>query len=121
MTIPSISIRVEPVNSKIWLMTLYGGIDAEQSRAVGSALNEQLALGHKRLILDLQHVDYVSSEALRLLVGAWQRTRESKGNLVLVGLKPRILEMLQITGLDLVFPIAETQGQAIAVFARTKN
>jgi anti-anti-sigma factor len=102
-------------------MTLYGGIDAGQSHVVGSALNEQLALGHKRLILDLAHVDYVSSVALRILVGAWQRARESKGNLVLVGVKPRILEILQITGLDLVFPVAETQGQAIALFTRTKN
>ena len=121
MTIPTISIRVEPLNSKIWLMKLYGGIDSGQSHAVGLALSEQLALGHKRLILDLAHVDFISSEGLRILVGAWQRARESKGNLVLVGVKPRIFEMLQIIGLDLVFPIAETQGEAIAQFARTKN
>jgi anti-anti-sigma factor len=120
MTIPSISIQVEAVNGKIWLMRLYGRIDAGQSLAVGSALSEQLALGHKRLIVDLAHVDYISSEALRILVGAWQRARESKGNLVLIGVRPRILEMLQIIGLDLVFPIAETQGQAIAHFARTR-
>ncbi|HLU11192.1 MAG TPA: STAS domain-containing protein [Oceanobacillus sp.] len=120
MSVPAISIRVEALNSKIWLMTLYGEIDAGQSRAVGRALNEQFSLGHKRLILDLAQVDYISSDGLRILVGAWQRARESKGNLVLVGVKPRILEMLQIIGLDLVFPIAETQGQAIAHFTRPR-
>lgn len=121
MTIQDISIRVEAVNTKIWLITLQGGIDAGQSLAVGQALNQQLEMGHKRLILDMANVEYVSSEALRILVSAWQRARESKGNLVMVGVKPRILETLQIIGLDLVFPIVETQAQAIAQFNRTRN
>ena len=120
MTIPAVSIRIEPLDSRIWLVTLGGGIDVGQHDTVERALSDQLTLGHKRLILDLSNVDYISSDGLKVLVGAWQRTREKKGNLVLVGLKPRILETLQIVGLDLVFPIAETQTQAIAQL-RLKN
>jgi anti-anti-sigma factor len=120
MTIPAVSIHIEPVNSKIWQIALEGWISAGQSEAVENALSDQLTLGHSRLILDLSNVEYISGDALKILVGVWQRARESKGNLVLVGVKPRILELLQLTGLDLVFPIAETQAQALSQFASTK-
>jgi serine/threonine-protein kinase RsbW len=121
MTIHDTSIHIEPVDGKIWQITFSGYISAGQSTEVERALNDQFGLGHQRLILDMSDVEYISSEALKIFVGAWQHARESKGNLVLVGVKPRILEMLQLIGLDLVFPLADTQAQAIAQFAKKKG
>jgi serine/threonine-protein kinase RsbW len=121
VTNPAVTIQIEPVSSQIWQIALRGWITAGQSTEVERVLRDQLAMEHKRLILNMSNVEYISSDALKILVGAWQRARESKGNLVLVGLNPHVLEMLQLIGLDLVFPIVQNQSQAIAQFALKKK
>jgi anti-anti-sigma factor len=114
VTPPPASVKAAPVNNKVWQIALSGWINASQTIVLERALNDHLTAGHKYLILDMSHVEYIASSGVKILVGAWQRARENKGNLVLVGMKPRIFEILQLIGLDLVFPIAETQAQAVA-------
>ena len=78
---------------------------------------EQLDAGHRWLILNMADVDYISSAGLKMLVSVWQRVRDQKGDLVLAALKPRVREVLEMIGLDLVFTIAETPDQARAYIA----
>jgi anti-anti-sigma factor len=52
-----------------------------------------------------------------MLVSVWQRVRDQKGDLALASLKPRVHEVLEMIGLDLVFTISDTPDQAGAYFA----
>ena len=62
-------------------------------------------------------VEFISSAGLKMLVSIWQRVRDQKGDLALVALKPRVQEVLEMIGLDLVFTIYDTADQANAQFA----
>ena len=103
-----------PLSEKVWLITPTGRLDAAQTRLVESALLRQLSIGNRWLILDLSDVDYISSAGLKMLVSVWQRVRDQKGDLALASLKPRVREVLEMIGLDLVFTITDNPDQARA-------
>src|SRR5262249_5121138 len=52
------------------------------------------------LVLDLSAVEFVPSMALSLLVKTHKDRLQAGGKLVLVGIRPQVLELLKITGLD---------------------
>lgn len=111
------TIEMQALSDKVWVVTPSGRLDDTQSRHLVSALSNQLELGHRSLILNMAGVEYVSSAGLKMLVSVWQRVRDLKGDLVLVGLVPRVREVVQMIGLDLVFTITDTPDQARSYFA----
>lgn len=113
-------IRVDEIKPKVKLIAPSGRLDAMQSRDLAALLIRQFETGNKWLILDLSEVEYISSAGFKALVSAWQRTRELKGEFVLTSLNPRVREVMQLIGLDLVFSIAETPEQAIKSFGGSK-
>jgi anti-anti-sigma factor len=80
-------------------------------------LYEQLQEGHRWLVVNMAEVDFISSAGLKTLVSVWQRARDQKGELALAALKPRVREVLEIIGLDLVFKISQTPDQARSYLA----
>src|SRR5690606_7341007 len=57
------------------------------------------------LILNFEHVGYLSSAVLNELLRINKAIQASKGNLRLCGMSPVILEVFQITNLDRLFTI----------------
>lgn len=111
------TIEMQALSDKIWMVTPSGRLDDAQSKHLASALSSQLELGHRSFVVNMADVEYVSSAGLKMLVSVWQRVRDLKGDLVLVGLVPRVREVLQMIGLDLVFTITDTPDQARSYFA----
>lgn len=110
-------LNMTVLSEKIWMITPSGRLDAIQSSGLEKSLLAQIEAGHKWLILDLSEVDYISSAGLKVLVSVWQRVRDQKGDLALAALKPRVREVLEMIGLDLVISIVDTPDQARAYFA----
>jgi len=52
----------------------------------------------KKLILDLSKVDYMSSAGLRVLLLLYRQVASQKGQIILVGLSPSILDTMSVTG-----------------------
>ncbi len=99
------------------LITLNGRLDSSQSEALELALTEQLNAGHRWLILDMSDVDYIASAGLKMLVSVWQRSRDQKGDMALTALTPRVREVLEMIGLDLVFTITDLPDKAREYFS----
>lgn len=110
-------IDVRALTDKIWLVTPSGRLDHAQAKHLAAALNQQLEAGHRWLIVNLADVEFISSAGLKMLVSVWQRVRDQKGDLALATLNPRVREVLEMIGLDLVFTIAASPEQASAYFA----
>jgi anti-anti-sigma factor len=110
-------IEMRALSEKVWLITPRGRLDAAQATHLGVALADQLDAGHRWLVLDMADVEFISSAGLKMLVSVWQRVRDQKGDLALVALTPRVREVLQMIGLDLVFTISDTPDQAGVYFA----
>jgi anti-sigma B factor antagonist len=86
------------------------GEPVERFRAV---LEQLLAAGKNRIVLDMRGVDYIDSSALGCLVMAHTKVSRTGGAMSMFGLNEKALELLVITKLATVFRIAETEIDAI--------
>jgi anti-sigma B factor antagonist len=94
-----------------------GELDLAQAPALRARIDEQLWAGHSTIVVDMLKVTFLDSTALGVLVAALGRCREAGGDLHLIVAEPRILKVLEITGLDSSFPLHPSRT-GLALFAR---
>ena len=107
-------IQVTDITKTLKLINLSGRLDATTSAELGQMLAASMNSGSRYLVLDMEGVDYISSSGLKMLVGAWKRARDAKGDLVLAGMQPGVQETLKLIGFDLVFTIFDSPDDATA-------
>lgn len=95
-------------------LTLAGRLDIATSPALEARLNAAFDAGNRRIVLDLGDTEYVSSAGLRVLLAGLTRLEAAGGRLVLCSLQGYTREVIEVAGLDTVFPVAETLREAEA-------
>jgi anti-anti-sigma factor len=96
-------------------VAISGRLDAMTAPAAEATLNGTIDGGASRLVLDLAGLEYVSSAGLRVLLAAAKRVSRLNGKLVLCALQPAVREVLEISGLLVVFGVAATVADAQAL------
>jgi anti-anti-sigma factor len=91
-----------------------GRLDSNSSPRLESVLTSQLESGNMWLFVDMTDVDYIASNGLKVLVAAWRRAREAGGDAVLCGLQPRLVEIFEMVGFDMLFDIYPNLDAALA-------
>jgi anti-sigma B factor antagonist len=98
------------VPSDVAVLQLEGELDAfvapELRERLHRLIDERDEL--RVLVVDLEHVSFLDSTILGTLVGALRRMRERGGELRLVYPRPPANRIFELTGLDAVFPAAES-------------
>jgi anti-anti-sigma regulatory factor len=69
--------------------------------------------GARRVIVDLSKVTFIDSTALGVLVSGAKRVRPRNGNLDIVCADENIIRIFEITGLDRIFGIYPSRGEAV--------
>jgi len=105
-------METRSVESKPPIIELTGEVDVYTAPQLKQQMIVLLEGGARALIVDLTKVEYLDSTALGVLIGGLKRLRERDGNVVLVCPSPRIRRVFEITGLDKIFDIYETQADA---------
>ena len=75
-----------------------------------SAVLSALESGAARVVLDLDAVDVLDTQALRGLISLLRRVRAAGGELALRSARADVLRTLSVTALDRVFPIVAAQA-----------
>ena len=114
------------------VIAVRGEIDAYTSPRLREELRRLIDDGARRLVVDLQGVEFMDSTGLGVLVSALKRVKEAgqsgeassqdagaegstdDGRLSLVCTSPQILRVLAVTGLDKVFVVAPSVADATA-------
>lgn len=92
-------------------------IDAFSAPELRARVDEMLANGTTRFILDLEAVPFLDSSGLAVLVSLLKRAREAGGDVKLVQPQaPAAQRILKLTKFDRVFDLAATPEQALAAF-----
>jgi anti-sigma B factor antagonist len=95
-------------------------LDRAEIDAIGDELvNLVDQHGKKRLLINFEGVDYLSSTMLGKLIVVHKRVMQHHGQLKLCGIKPSIREVFEITKLDKVFDIYEDEDDAMSDFRST--
>jgi anti-sigma B factor antagonist len=95
------------------IVAVNGEVDVYSAPALKDKITELLESGKNTLIIDLSGVAFLDSTGLGALVEARTAATESGGTLPLVCNQERILKLFTITGLDGVFAIHPTIGEAL--------
>ena len=61
-------------------------------------------------------MEYIASSGLKVLVSAWRRAHDRQGDVVLSGLQPRIVEIFEMVGFDMLFQIFPDLDSALAAW-----
>lgn len=93
-----------------------GRIDSSTAADFGSALTGAIDRGMVRVVVDLGQVDYMSSAGLREIVSALKRARKGQGDVRLAEPAARVLEVLEMAGLDTIMSIFPTRDDALKSF-----
>lgn len=114
MNNPDTIVKEVRKSAEVTVVALSGDVDLHHAPALHSALVEIANSRPKRLIVDLAEVPYMDSSGLGTLVEILRRVKAYKGSLTLVGLKPRVRSVFEITKLDQFFTIRDSEAEAEA-------
>lgn len=100
----------------IEIVELEGSLDGKTAPEVREVLQPVLARA-QRLILDMTHVDYLSSAGLRLLLLTYREVTAAHGKVVLLGVSKEIQTVMSHTGFLSFFTLADSREQAAQAIA----
>ncbi len=99
-------LRVEARSSdECVVVTPVGDVDLSNVARLREALHEQYLRPGADVVVDLDHVTFIDSAGLGVLIGARRRAYVVHGSLTLVCSQSRILRIFEITRLDRVFDV----------------
>jgi len=88
----------------------------EGSALLRRTIKEIIERGHKKLLINLEDVDYIDSSGIGELVSAFTTTKNQGGELKLLNLTKKVNDLLQITKLYTVFDVKDDEASAVKSF-----
>jgi anti-sigma B factor antagonist len=87
------------------VLSVKGDVDIYTAPRLRERIIQLADEGSRRIVVDLQGVEFMDSTGLSVLVAGLKRLKENDGVLALAVTREPVLRILSITGLDRVFPI----------------
>jgi len=100
----------------IHIFSLDGRFDAHSAGDVEKELNLTISKGARKLLVDMDGVEYISSAGLRVLLAVAKKLKKEEGEIKICCLKPYVKEVFDIAGFTQIFKIYDTTEEAIREF-----
>jgi anti-sigma B factor antagonist len=111
----SLDIR-ETSREGVDILSLKGRLTVGEASAVREKVSSVLAGGQSKVILNLEHVDYIDSTGLGALVICFTSLKKAGGALKLVNPNKRNVELLLLTKLHTIFEVFADEQDAVNSF-----
>src|SRR5258708_5603983 len=82
------------------------------------SIHEALAGSQKNILLNLAEVSYIDSSGLGQLIGSYATISKTGGQMKLLNLQKRVIDLMQITKLVTVFETFSDEQTALASFRK---
>ncbi|GGM05141.1 anti-sigma factor antagonist [Streptomyces fumigatiscleroticus] len=96
------------------VVTPAGELDHHTADLLREPLEDCLAKGFNRLVIDCSRLEFCDSTGLNVLLGARLKAEAAGGGVHLVGMQPVVARVFEITGADAVFTVHDTLDSALA-------
>jgi len=100
----------------VTILCLDGRLDLTSASALKEASKDVLSNDTKKMVLNLDRVDFINSSGLGALVSILKEVRNSQGTMKLTNLAPYVKEIFDITQLSNIFDIFSDESQALSSF-----
>jgi anti-sigma B factor antagonist len=108
------AVHDEPLDERTSVIVVRGEVDARTARLLEARLDQVIADGARRLLVDLVATTFVDSTTLGALVDTARRLERAGGGLALVCATPAVVRVLEITGLNQALPVHPSREEALA-------
>jgi anti-sigma B factor antagonist len=111
----SFVIRRQVREGRTCVLVFEGELDLDSAPRFKEELHQPLSPGCRRIVLDLAQITFIDSTALGVLVAVnYERRLVAGEGLVLAGLRPSVLKVLEVTGLVGSFDLTADVESALA-------
>jgi anti-anti-sigma factor len=104
---------------KVTLMDVSGRLTSFESQAFREAIQGLLRKGENNIVLNLKGLEYLDSSGIGELVRNYVAVVKKGGAMKVVGLAPKVDEILKITQLYQVFPEFPDEESALESFPKS--
>ena len=94
--------------SGIVFLAISGRMDAATSPQAEEIVKKVLQEDTKRLLFDLDKLEYLSSAGLRVILSAAKEMKRRGGSFVLCALNDYVKEIFEVSGFGAIIPIADS-------------
>ncbi|MCF2434487.1 STAS domain-containing protein [Streptomyces thinghirensis] len=96
------------------VVTPAGELDHHTAELLREPLEDCLAEGFNRLVVDCSRLEFCDSTGLNVLLGARLKAEAAGGGVHLVAMQPVVARVFEITGAEAVFTLHDTLEAALA-------
>jgi anti-anti-sigma factor len=98
------------------ILSVNGRLDAVSSPQFTQVVNEQIAAGYHRLVVDLKKVDFLSSSGIKALARATQVARQQGGDFRIANARAHVKFVLNLAHIDSVIKVYPNVVSATASY-----
>ena len=95
------------------IASLSGEMEAYDAESFEGEILEIIKSRNKKIIVDFEKLEYISSSGLRALLNIRSRLLKEGGRLLLVSLKDKVLEVFRVSKLLDIFEVYENLEEAM--------
>ena len=92
--------RFHPTDQDILIIEADDEINSDSAAPLFEDVEQQIARGLRKVVVDCSSVDYLRTPGIGRLVGLHVRLRKSGGHLAMCSVKERIMRLFHVTRLD---------------------
>lgn len=96
-------------------LALDGELDASSSVALDTELTKPEVLNYRKVMIDCQRLNYISSAGLGVFISHLQRFQDAGVKLVFFNMQEKVHNVFEILGLDSLMTIVPTEQEATSV------
>jgi anti-anti-sigma factor len=98
---------------KIDIVSLVERVDSDSAGPLEKTLNNLVATGSNVILCDFSATAYISSAGLRVLLSVTKNLVRSQGRLAICSLRPNVMQIFTVAGINQVIPVYPTRDEAI--------
>jgi anti-anti-sigma factor len=98
------------------ILSVNGRLDTETSPEFVQVVNDRIAAGYHRLVVDLKKVDFLSSSGIKALAQVAKLARQQGGDFRLANVRGHVKFILNLTNIDSIIKIYPNVVSATASY-----
>ncbi|WP_435271129.1 STAS domain-containing protein [Streptomyces sp. 1222.5] len=110
----TLTVHTEALADQSVLVTLNGTLDHHTSAQLPASLHALLPAARPAVLLDLSGLSFIDSTGLTCLLQVRRAVNDAGGAIDLIAPSPPVTRLLNLTGIDQVFPIHSDRSTAQA-------
>jgi len=108
-------ISVKTAN-EVKVLAFEGSLDTQTSPDALTQLTQLIDGGDKKIVVNFEKLQYISSAGLRILLAAAKQLKAADGELRICDLNEVVKEVFDISGFSTIFKIFESETDALDSF-----